>query len=147
MLSIRPATLDDGALLVEWRNHPMTRAMSRNTEIVDLSWFERSLGMEKRLLYVVERHGVPIGTVHFDLEGDSAEISMTVAPAFRGRGLASAIVSRAIEEVMTECPSVHNIVAQIKPENARSIRCFERAGFEHVGSEDDLLNYRLVIAS
>lgn len=141
-MRIRRATLADSERLIEWRNDPLTRAMSRNTGIVGVDWARDYLTRANRLYYIVERDGLPIATAHFDLESDAAEISITVAPEHRGRGLAVLVIDAAIAAMQAEWPAVHEVVAQIKPGNVRSIRCFERAGFERT-AEGDLQHYRL----
>lgn len=123
MRRMRPATFDDAATLFEWRNDPVTRAMSSNTDPVPwethLAWLSASLANPDRTLLICEEDGVPVGTVRVD--GD--EMSWTVAPEARGRGLASIMIAMAGPQGRT---------AEIKAENLASQRAARKAGFRLV---------------
>lgn len=88
-MKLRPATIDDAQLLFEWRNEPLTRAMSVNTEPVawetHLKWLSTRLAWSEPGLYVCEDDGSPCGMVRIDDD----EISYTVDMNFRGKGLAT----------------------------------------------------------
>jgi len=105
-LVARPATLEDARQLWEWRNDPGTRAGSRHGEKVPwlehLAWLESSLTREDRVLLVVDDPLGPVGTVRWDLEGESEwEVSITVAPDRRGQSLARPLL-RAAEVALSE---------------------------------------------
>ena len=95
----REATDADAELLLGWRNDPRTRQASRSTTVVTpaehLAWL-RGVGADPgRLLLVVDHEDEPVGTVRFDRrDGDGWEVSITVAPEHRGRGLAGAVLAR-----------------------------------------------------
>jgi RimJ/RimL family protein N-acetyltransferase len=120
-VSLRPATLADGPLLLEWRNDPLTRAMARNTAVV--SWEDHSQWLSSRLssresgLYIAEDNGSAVGTLRVD--GD--RISYTVAPDFRHRGIATAMLRAAFVRFGP-------LVAEIKRTNDWSIRAATKAG-------------------
>ena len=81
----------------EWRNDPVTRAVSRHHGVVPLddhlTWLRAALERPDRHLLVGSLDGVDVGTVRWDLEGDREwEVSITVAPEARGRGLAAALL-------------------------------------------------------
>jgi RimJ/RimL family protein N-acetyltransferase len=144
-MQIRKVTLDDAEMLLFWRNDPITRQMSRDQGEVTLDkhviWLERSIQADTRLLYIV---GDKYGVVRFD---DSAhgewEVSITLNPAHRGKGLSKPILAKAMEQFW----SIHhnaNIVAFIKPENDPSLRLFRSCGFMDRGTHDGLI-YMLAI--
>ncbi len=130
-LSLRPATLDDAALLRHWRNDPTTRANSRSqAEVSDeehLSWLRATLGNAERRLLVAEQAGRPVGQVRLDKQGPTAEVSITVAPEARGSGLSSWLL-RSLEPVAREL-GVTTLIAEIHRDNQASIKAFKRAGF------------------
>ncbi len=77
------------------------------------------------------------------------EAACTVVPAARGRGLAAKALSLALTHVFEE-KSARRVFADIDPDNAASIRTFERLGFAregllrqtyetHIGVRDTLL--------
>lgn len=119
MLTLRPATLDDARNLWLWRNDPATRGNSITTDEVPweshVRWLEASLGNPERTLLVAETDA-PVGTVRIDAQ----EISWTVAPEARGKGIAKAMVAAA---------SSPGMVAMIKQVNTASQRVAESAGF------------------
>ena len=130
---VRPATLDDAAVLLEWRNDPVTRALSRHHDVVPLedhlSWLRASLGRPDRHLLVGSLDGVEIGTLRWDLEGGSEwEVSITVDPAARGRGVAGALL-RSGEQWLSRTTVVDAYLAVVNVDNAASRRLFVNSGY------------------
>lgn len=147
---IRPATLDDSEQLFRWRNDEGTRANCINTEPVawcdHVRWFEKvlkvpletltTLAPQPRRLMVVENADGLVGTVRLDKSGSETEMSWTVAPEKRGRGLGSQMVKEAVKR------EAGTLVAKIKPGNHPSIRIAVKCGFVNSGAEDGLLVFR-----
>jgi RimJ/RimL family protein N-acetyltransferase len=130
-LSLRPATLDDAAVLLTWRNDPVTRANSRSKgevrEEEHLAWLRGTLSNADRRLLIAEREGQLVGQVRLDRSGATAEVSITVAPGARGHGLAPWLL-RAAESVGREL-GVTTLLAEIHADNQPSLKAFKRAGF------------------
>jgi len=134
-LAARPATLQDARLLWQWRNDPVTRAGSRNSEPVPwpehLAWVESSLIREDRLLLVLEDETGPAGTVRWDLgqEGEHEwEVSITVAPERRGQSLSRPILGAA-EVALSElsrarATGLTAYLAMVHIDNQASLRLF-----------------------
>jgi spore coat polysaccharide biosynthesis predicted glycosyltransferase SpsG/RimJ/RimL family protein N-acetyltransferase len=143
VLRYRPATSADEDRLLEWRNDPDTRAASRSADPVDrpdhAGWLAAALADPRRVLLIVEAEGGPAGTLRFDLDGDAAEISVTVAPERRGAGIAAQAVREGSELVLAAWPRLARIDAVIRPGNRASITAFERAGFRQRGPADAAL--------
>ncbi len=131
-LELKPATRDDAPALREWRNDKTTRAMSVHTHAITVdehaAWLARTLEAGDRTLLVGWSAGVPIGQVRLDrgLHGRS-EISVTVAPAARGKGLATALLVAAEEHARREGGVL--LVARIRAANLASVRAFKDAGY------------------
>jgi RimJ/RimL family protein N-acetyltransferase len=142
-LSLRPATAGDSERLLEWRNDPQTRTMAVVQAAVARAaherWLTVRLGDADTLLTIVEQDGEPVGTVRLDRHGpDEAELSITIAPTARGRGLARPAIELGVEHARREW-GVARVTARIRPENAASLRAFAAAGFETVRTGGDLV--------
>jgi RimJ/RimL family protein N-acetyltransferase len=130
-VKVRPAQLDDSPLLLAWRNDPFTRRMSRDQDEVDQDqherWLRHALADPKRRLLVATVGHEAVGTLRWDQICQSSwEVSVTVAPNHRGRGLAAAI----IEAGETALPSgTSHLLATIHCDNLASSRAFLRAGY------------------
>lgn len=121
----RPAKMTDAELLLSWRNDKVTREMSRNQQPVEMAdhvaWMERRLQRPAPDLFIaMEMVGdefAPVATFRIDKN----EVSYTVAPEHRGKGIAEKLLRK-----------VHRIYgplrAEIKAVNTASIRAAERAG-------------------
>lgn len=133
-LSIRAAEEADGELLLSWVNDPAVRRMAFSPDSIGPGehglWFQDKLRDDDCLLYIVTApDGEPVGQVRFDVdELHDAVISISIAPAWRGHGLASEAIRLATAEAR-RCTNLAAIHAYIKAENEASIRAFARAGF------------------
>ena len=133
-IALRPATADDARLLLDWRNDPDARAASFDQEVIDMErhreWLAGRLADPGCALFVVEREGVPAGSVRLEREGrDSAEIHVAVAPEARGAGVAGAALREASKRA-GELLGAAVVRARVKPGNEASLRAFRTAGFE-----------------
>lgn len=132
-IRLRKATLDDCRTLFEWRNDPITVAMSLVSEPVPwenhVAWFESSLTNPKRHLLVAELAGSPVGTIRFDDLDDTSEISITVSPERRGQGMGTGLLEVADEWARMEL-GLDRIIARIKETNPASIAIFKKSGYQ-----------------
>jgi len=81
---------------------------------------------------VIERDGDPVGRLYVDRSGGETRIlDITLLPAYRGRGLGSALLKALLQESAAEGRPVTLHVEQNNP--AR--RLYERLGFEMVVDE------------
>jgi len=132
-MRLRPATPDDAQALFDWRNDPVTRAMSVSRDPVDwqthLDWFRSALQSPVRSILIAE-DGVRLGTIRLDKD-IRTEVSITLAPAARGHGLAAQILRLATD-------GRGPFVARIRPDNAASRRAFEAAGFHYTHHDDGM---------
>lgn len=135
LLTLRPATIGDANLMLEWRNDPDTRRSSFNTEEVSIGehrrWLAVSLESKTRHLLLGEVEAQPIGVVRLDVTGTEATISITIAPAARGAGIASPLLRQAL--VRADELGVSRVEARIRPENSTSRHAFFAAGFSEAG--------------
>lgn len=133
-LVLRPVTADDRELLRSWRNDPSVRRQSFNsaevTEREHIEWLNARLADDRRCrLYVAELDGEPAGQARVELSRDGAgEISVSLDAKSQGRGVGTALIVAASQRGADEL-GLEEIVARIKPTNARSLRAFAKAGY------------------
>jgi RimJ/RimL family protein N-acetyltransferase len=139
-LTIRPATMDDAKPLYDWRTDAETMQASHTTTAFPFSdhmaWLGRTLKDSSRTLLVAELDGELVGTVRVDRRDDFSELSWTVAPSHRGRGIGQRMVLAVAET--TPAP----LYAEVKEGNAASIRIAAAAGFHEVGRANGIIHYR-----
>jgi pseudaminic acid synthase len=132
-VEFRPATLDEAALLLAWRNDPETRRQSVSPHVVSgaehRAWLENALSPgTQRQLFIASAGQKDVGVVRLDQSASGAhEISITVAPEARGLGLASAILVAA--EAPARAAGATLLVARIRAGNHASIAAFKKAGY------------------
>jgi len=132
-VTLRHARAGDAALLLAWRNDPDVRAASFAQDEVSerehREWLRAKLGEPGSLLLIVELSGEPVGQVRLDRRtADEAEISISLAPPARRRGVGRAALSLAVGEAATRL-GVRLVSARVKEDNERSLHAFEAAGF------------------
>jgi RimJ/RimL family protein N-acetyltransferase len=133
-VELRPAGQHDRDLLLAWANDPDTRRASFSTAPIGVeehaTWLATVLSDPTRQLWIAEVDGEPVGQVRIDQRDRDAVISVSVAPEARGRGLAAPMIEAATARVDGR------VVALVKPENERSLRAFETAGYRRARSDD-----------
>jgi len=139
MMRLRPATANDAELLFEWRNDPDTRKSSIRTDKVKkaehASWLSRVLDSRDRELLIAEEQEVPVGTIRTDLSDGIYQLSWTVAPNARGRGLGKEMVAMIARKITAP------IRAQVRSDNISSIVIAKSAGMEFERELDGFLYF------
>ena len=143
---LRPATADDWEMLLDWRNDPVTRESSIDTGVVSedghRAWLAASIASDDRHLFVVEVDGEPVGTTRLDRRTGGWEISITVAPDQRGKGLGGVMLD-VTTEWFDENIGDDVILSTIKPSNPASLALFAKKGYEVVREDADLVHLEL----
>ncbi len=139
-IKLRAATLYDADLLLELRNDPQTRKASHNTDEVQrdehISWLTNTLKNTSRRLFIAEYNGVPIGTIRSDYSNGVYELSWTVSPNARGKGLGKSMVAILANSI------AEPIRAEVKTGNKASMRIAEYAGMKYDREENGILYYK-----
>jgi RimJ/RimL family protein N-acetyltransferase len=82
------------------------------------------------VLWIAVENGRPVGSLRFDRRDDAtAEISVSIAAERRGKGAGAQAIREATELFLAAHPEVRATVAEVRSENAGSIRAFERGGY------------------
>ncbi len=138
-LALRPAAEADAARLLAWRNDPVTRRASGDAGRIawpaHLAWLVALLADPRRRLWIADLEGVPVGTVRAEFTDEGWRLSWTVAPERRGRGLGRRMVAAAAAHLEGR------VFAEIKPDNAASLRIARALGLVYVGEVDGLLRF------
>jgi spore coat polysaccharide biosynthesis predicted glycosyltransferase SpsG/RimJ/RimL family protein N-acetyltransferase len=139
LIALRPATADDARAIWEWRNDAAAREASFSSEPIPWEshepWFAARLAdPATRILIALAPDGAAIGFVRFDLDGDTAVISIGLAPASRGHGYGRRVIAAACAEVLAVAAGPRVVIAYVKPGNEASLRAFRAAGFAEAGT-------------
>jgi UDP-2,4-diacetamido-2,4,6-trideoxy-beta-L-altropyranose hydrolase len=132
-IHLRPVRDEDSRLLWEWANDPVVRRVSFSTEPINWdthsTWLRNKLSDPNCRLYVIECGRRSIGQIRFEMEQNSAVISLSMAPDCRGQGLGTAALQAAMEQLF-HTATVKQADAFVKKDNTASLRLFQKAGFE-----------------
>jgi L-amino acid N-acyltransferase YncA len=134
-VSLRAVSMVDAMLLLGWRNDPVTRRASRNTDPVSWNehkaWLTRVLVSSDHVMRIAEVAGAPVGVVRAARSGDEWELSWTVAPDARGRGFGSIMLKTFVAELDGR------LAAVIRKNNPASAKIASAAGLKCAGDAAD----------
>lgn len=138
-LSLRLVRESDCRLLFEWADDPVARAASFHSAAISWEdharWFAERLQDAQSVIYIGENAaGERVGVVRFQINGESAVLSVNVAPEFRGQGWGKELIALATRSLV-RARSARRIDALVKPDNQASVRLFEASGFRRAGTE------------
>jgi UDP-2,4-diacetamido-2,4,6-trideoxy-beta-L-altropyranose hydrolase len=136
-INLRPAIGEDAELLWNWRNDPVVRSSSFSSQPIaweeHCNWMAQNLRDDDCQTWVAEEAGCPLATLRLKKTSEAeAELGITIAPEFRGQGLAPFLIRMAVTRT-AKTWGISKIRALIKPQNLASIKAFEDAGFEFCG--------------
>jgi RimJ/RimL family protein N-acetyltransferase len=131
---LRPATQQDALLLWQWANDPMTRRNSFKSEPIlwttHESWCAGKITSPDSRFWILEYRHVPVGQVRYDrMHSKTAQVSVSIAPAYRGRNFGATLLLLTADVAGREL-GVDNVEGTAFVENVASRRAFIKAGFE-----------------
>ncbi len=133
-IEVRVARLDDSESLFEWLNYPAIRMASHNPELINREdhqkWFASVQASPDILLLIGQRVGLPVGVVRFDIQGDTAEVSIYLLPNIKQPGRGRALLQSAEKWLSANRPRVNKISAHVLGGNGRSQYLFSGAGYK-----------------
>lgn len=145
-LELRDAHDDDAGLFWLWANSPEVRQQSVSQDPIDwrdhLAWFTARLADRSTWMFMLEADALPVGQIRFDVNDRVAVVDYSLDACVRGRGWGKALVELGIARLVARSGDhIEEIRADVKPQNAASVRVFEGAGFDRVpaSSRDDPL--------
>lgn len=138
-VQLRQASIQDAKQLLAWRNDELTRLSSHTQDLINVTthqaWLETTLKNSNRKLVIAVYQGKDIGSLRadYDAKKQAWELSWTLAPNFRGKGLAKDMVfvfANSIQEA---------IWAEVKETNLASVRVAEYAGLTFTHQQNQVL--------
>lgn len=137
----------DRELLFTWANDAETRRQSFSSDPITwdehVAWFARTQADTDSphwIFMVCDVEGddeQPAGVLRLsrDQDGAAYRISQSIAPAWRGHGLGSLILTLAKRWAAALCPTCIELYGEVKAENIASVRCCEKAGYEKAAGD------------
>lgn len=151
--SVRLADLGDSHVVWTWRNDEVSRKMSRNQSLipwrVHSEWFLQTLTNPNRIIFIGMIQKKAVSAVRYDrLDTLSTclEISISVAPEWRGRGLGQRSIVTSIPLVKDYFHLANCAIANIRLQNYASLNAFMNCGFREVNQiEPDFRRFEISI--
>lgn len=132
-IDLRQADILDEKSLFEWRNHPKIRAVSFNKNEITWEqhhdWFSASLSNSNRVLLIGEYKDKSVGVVRFDLQNDSAEISIYLVQENENNGLGLPLIRSAEKWIYKHRSGIKKLNANVLESNKLSQGFFIKAGY------------------
>lgn len=134
-LSVRPAVRSDAERLHRWRNHPAVRAVSIQSQAIDLTdhlnWLDRVMAAPDRWLFVGQIGEVAVGSIRFDgIGATELEVSLYLDPDLHGLGLGTRLLlagEKAVAALLGHGPFTAH--ATVLTGNTASQRLFAACGY------------------
>ncbi|MCE0556226.1 UDP-2,4-diacetamido-2,4,6-trideoxy-beta-L-altropyranose hydrolase [Motilimonas sp. E26] len=131
-VKLRTFLASDEAQIFQWQQAPNIRQFARTptppTWPEHHRWFQKMMHNDDHN-YIIQWNGLPCGLIRLTPQVEDWEVSILIAQAFHGIGIAS----RALTELQCKHPVV--MTAEISPMNKASIKLFLQAGFYPISSD------------
>lgn len=138
-IEIRRAEDNDSLSIFHWRNDEKIRNVSKSSEMIPISvhqkWFENALRNTHCELLIGSLLNRVVGVVRFDIEEDSAEISIYLVPNSDFIGYGRSLLLNAEKWLKKNRTEVKTLRAFVKRGNASSEKLFTNLNYEFNKSE------------
>lgn len=125
----------DRKQIYQWSNAPEVRAISFNTEPIKWAdhckWFAKKLKDPKCLFFKIKWLNHSIGQIRFELNGRTANISVSLGRKYRGQGLGTQAIRLSTKKIFNLVPRIFSVDAFVRGENKSSVNAFLKAGFKY----------------
>lgn len=76
-----------------------------------------------------------VGQIRFDIDDDTAVVSISLVKTYRGMGMGLNIIKTALKILKTEKKNVKSVIANVKSDNVSSKRFFLKVNFNFLGEK------------
>lgn len=150
-IDIRDIRGTDSELIFDWRQagEPLHFSVPRaNWDETDhLIWFEeRILRKEAEPFWIITCNSMDCGYLRFEHVDDTKSsfmVSILISKEFRGHGVGEEALQLSIQSIKNNFNGIRGILAKIQISNERSLRLFQKLGFELVSGFDSYEIYKL----
>jgi len=139
-ITLRPVQRSDAPMLMSLRNgqdtYPWFFSNRQFTHQEVENWIEK-LDPNKDLVYIVEEDFTIIGTVSiYNIEDKKAEVGrVIVSEGIRGKGIGTSILL--LLPPIAKEKGLELLYANIKTDNIRSYKAFEKAGYARITTKPE----------
>ncbi len=150
-VKVRDPVLDDIKDVYIWRNHETTRPMLHNTETIEWEehskWYSEPPQNSDRCLLIcyLEESGIKIGLVNYEIQAETALISIIINPKMRGKKLSTPCLVEAIRIFRSRYSMINVLNAEKNSINDISKKILSSVGFRLERIEDDICFFALVL--
>ena len=144
-MKITKASNNDSLDIFQWRNDPLTRQNSINTDPVSLKdhnqWFNEVLNSRNTELLIGIKDSIKVGVCRFSLNNlsNSVEVSINLNPLMRGKRISKKLLDESINYYLKTNKVI--LTATIRIDNIPSIKIFEELNFIKIKSTDSFNYY------
>ena len=143
-MKITKASNNDSLDIFQWRNDPLTRQNSVNTNPVSLKdhnqWFNEVLNSRNTELLIGIENSIKVGVCRFCLNlSNSVEVSINLNPLMRGKRISKKLLEKSINYYLKTNKVM--LTATIRIDNIPSIKIFEELNFIKIKSSDSFNYY------
>lgn len=133
---VRPVAADEARKIWEWRNSPEIRTTAVDPAEIPWedhsAWFARRIADPQTAMLIGAAQGADVGFIRFDLDGDTARVSIFLAPEQAGRGIGRALLQAGERWIVARYPDIRRFHADVRPENGTSIALFRGADYSAI---------------
>lgn len=138
-IHLRNARHEDAELLLNWKNDPISRKLSINSESIPweshLKWFEEKLGSPNYYIKVaIDKEKKPLGYIRLEKTLSAWLIHFYVSIEHRGKGFGKLILENGIRELQKDKGNSISFKALVLKANVASAACFLACDFKKTGS-------------
>jgi len=136
MLKLNIMTVAQYAIVKQWAEH---KTVCDNIAIDDWDvYWEYAKNEPNTTIYAILDDDILVGKLTVEKDGNNINIDYIISPELHGKGIGTTSLShftQNAEKILGYKPT--SINAYVEPEHLASVRCLEKSGFVHTGTDND----------